>query len=107
MKGETVWVSPSVSGHWLCDDEATVIEDLGTGYLVLQDSERVSSWGLGHFVCDLELTALLTVEPYVPLPEMEAHRDRRLWEFNVRSLERLGNGPCATGTATRLTLVHP
>jgi hypothetical protein len=58
MKGEAVWVSPFVSGRWLTDDEAVVLEDLGAGYIVLQESERVPSHGLGHFVCDLELSKL-------------------------------------------------
>lgn len=89
-KGEAVWVSPSVSGQWVSDDEATVIEDLGTGYLVLQDSELVPSYGLGHFVCDLELSVLFEA-PYVPLPALEVFRERRLWEFNRRSLGRLAD----------------
>jgi len=32
-----------------------ILEDLGDGYLVLQESERVPSYGAGHFVQDVEL----------------------------------------------------
>lgn len=103
--GETVWVSPSVSGHWLCDDEATVIEDLGAGYLVHQTSERVPSNGLGHFVCDLELAALYAT-PYVPVPEAEIRRDRRLWDFNALSLSRLGRVRCDVGSIVRRVPAH-
>jgi hypothetical protein len=104
--GETVWVSPSVSGQWLCEDEATVVEDLGTGYIVHQASERVSSYGLGHFVCDLEL-AVLFAEPYTPLPKLEVFRDRRLWEFNAAAKSTLGRSArCARGGVTRRVPAH-
>ena len=104
--GEAVWVSPSSSGQWLCEDEATVVEDLGTGYIVHQASERVASHGLGHFVCDLEL-AVLFAEPYVPLPPMEVFRDRRLWEFNALSKGMLGRSArCAREVITRRVPSH-
>lgn len=85
--GEAVWVSPSVSGEWLSDDEATVLEDLGTGYIVLQASERVSSYGLGHFVCDMEL-AVLVDEPARPAPL------REYLDLGTRSLAIVGRSLC-------------
>jgi hypothetical protein len=54
--GQSVWVSPSASGHQLVEDEATIVDDLGDGYIVLQESERVPSCGMGHFVQDIEVT---------------------------------------------------
>lgn len=53
--GQPVWISPSVSGHQLTDDEAVVLDDLGDGYIVLQESEREPSHGMGHFVQDVEV----------------------------------------------------
>lgn len=53
--GDVVWVSPGESGDWLVEDEAVVLEDFGDGYRVLQESERVPSYGSGHFVQDSEL----------------------------------------------------
>jgi len=53
--GQSVWVSPCASGAWVSDDEGVILEDLGDGYLVLQESERVPSYGAGHFVQDVEL----------------------------------------------------
>jgi hypothetical protein len=77
VRGEAVWVSPSVSGWWLTDDEAVVLEDVGAGYLVLQESERVPSHGTGHFVCDRELSALCKGLR----PVMVRVKVRRLREF--------------------------
>ena len=48
--GDVVWISPCESGDWLVEDEAVVLEDFGDGYRVLQESERVPSYGSGHFV---------------------------------------------------------
>ena len=53
--GDVVWISPCESGDWLIEDEAVVLEDFGDGYRVLQESERVPSYGSGHFVHDSEL----------------------------------------------------
>ena len=53
-----VWVSPGESGEWLTDDEAVILEDFGDGYRVLQESERVPSYGSGHFVQDSEIEAV-------------------------------------------------
>ena len=55
VAGDVVWISPCESGDWLVEDEAVVLEDFGDGYRVLQESERVPSWGSGHFVQDSEL----------------------------------------------------
>jgi hypothetical protein len=79
MRGEAVWVSPSVSSQWLSDDEAVVLEDVGAGYLVLQESERVPSHGLGHFVCDRELSELCEGAR----PVMVRVKVRRLREFTL------------------------
>ena len=78
-----------------------MIEDLGAGYLVHQSSERVPSNGLGHFVCDLELTALFAA-PYVPVPEVDVRRDRRLMDFNTRVLSMLGRARCERGALVRI-----
>jgi hypothetical protein len=56
--GDTVWISPDESGDWLVDDEAVILEDFGDGYRVLQESERVPSYGSGHFVQDSEIEAV-------------------------------------------------
>lgn len=56
--GDVIWVSPAQSGEWLTEDEALVLEDFGDGYRVLQESERVPSYGSGHFVQDSELERL-------------------------------------------------
>lgn len=85
MRGEAVWVSPSVSSPWLSDDEAVVMEDVGAGYLVLQDSERVPSHGVGHFVCDRELSELCEGAP----PVMVRVKVRRLREFTAFTLSAL------------------
>lgn len=53
--GQSVWVSPSASGLQLVEDTATIVDDLGDGYIVLQESERVPSYGMGHFVQDVEV----------------------------------------------------
>lgn len=53
--GQSVWVSPCASGTWVSEDEGVILEDLGDGYLVLQESERVPSFGAGHFVQDIEV----------------------------------------------------
>lgn len=100
-RGDSVWVSPSNSGEWVCDDEAVILEDLGSGYLILQESERIPSYGQGHFVCDLELSLLF--EP-VRLPQHgEVLRERRLWEFNAQAVSTLG--PRCDRSRQRL-LVH-
>lgn len=54
-RGQSVWISPCASGAWVNEDEAVILEDLGDGYLVLQESERVASYGAGHFVQDIEV----------------------------------------------------
>lgn len=59
VEGDIVWVSPAGSGDVLADDEATVVEDLGTGYIVLQDSEVGDSGGLGWFADDTEVESLM------------------------------------------------
>lgn len=53
--GDVVWINPGESGEWLMEDEAVILEDFGDGYRVLQESERVPSYGSGHFVQDNEL----------------------------------------------------
>ena len=53
--GQTVWLAPCASGAWVSEDEGVILEDLGDGYLVLQESERVPSFGAGHFVQDVEV----------------------------------------------------
>jgi len=58
IKGQSVWVSPCASGAWVSEDEGVILEDLGDGYLVLQESERVPSFGAGHFVQDVEVQHL-------------------------------------------------
>lgn len=103
-QGETVWVAPSSSGEWVCDDEAVILEDLDTGYLVLQESERVPSHGQGHFVCDVEVTMLFGPSPTI-LPRGEVRRDRRLWEFNGHARQVLGTARCDRGRQKRV-LVH-
>lgn len=85
MRGETVWVSPTVSSQWLSDDEAVVMEDVDAGYLVLQESERVPSHGLGHFVCDRELSELCEGAR----PVMVRVKVRRLREFSAFTLNAL------------------
>lgn len=87
-KGEAVWVSPSVSGRWLCEDEAVVIEDLGAGYIVLQESERVPSHGLGHFVCDLELVELHETS-HETLVESKVTKLREFSEITMHAVERV------------------
>lgn len=54
-KGQAVWVAPCASGAWVSEDEGVILEDLGDGYLVLQESEKVASYGAGHFVQDVEV----------------------------------------------------
>jgi hypothetical protein len=101
-QGDRVWVSPANSGYWVSDDEAVILEDLGSGYLVLQESERVPSHGYGHFVCDVEVELLF--EP-ARLPQYgEVLRDRRLWEFNARAKHTLA-ARCERGRQKRL-LAH-
>lgn len=53
--GQSVWVAPCASGAWVSEDEGVILEDLGDGYLVLQESEKVASYGAGHFVQDIEV----------------------------------------------------
>ncbi len=53
--GQVVWISPCASGEWVIEDEAVILDDLGDGYLVLQEAERVPSHGAGHFVQDMEV----------------------------------------------------
>jgi hypothetical protein len=53
--GQVVWIAPCASGVWVIEDEAVVLDDLGDGYLVLQEAERVASHGAGHFVQDTEV----------------------------------------------------
>jgi hypothetical protein len=57
--GQSVWISPNLSGEWVIEDEATIMDDLGDGYIVLQAMERHSSYGSGHFVQDIEVLALM------------------------------------------------
>lgn len=56
--GQSVWVSPSFSGEWVIEDEATILDDLDSGYIVLQELERHPSYGSGHYVQDIEVLAL-------------------------------------------------
>lgn len=56
--GDVVWISPDDSGDWLVEDEAVILEDFGDGYRVFQESERVPSYGSGHFVQDSEIEAV-------------------------------------------------
>ena len=55
VQGQAVWISPCASGRWVSEDEGVVLDELGDGYLVLQESERVPSFGAGHFVQDVEV----------------------------------------------------
>lgn len=57
--GQSVWVSPAASGNQLVEDEATIMDDLDDGYVVLQVSERVPSYGMGHFAQDIEVWAMM------------------------------------------------
>jgi hypothetical protein len=57
--GQSVWVSPGLSGETVIEDEAVVLDDLGDGYIVLQAAERVPSHGMGHFVQDIEVLAMM------------------------------------------------
>ena len=103
--GDAVWVRPGQSSRWLNDDEAVVLEDVGCGYLVLQDTERVPSYGQGHYVCDLELSGLLEVPA---LPEDQAMRDLRLMDFSLRVTRHL-NSACGyrnTETGSMRILTH-
>ena len=56
--GQGVWIAPCASGKWLIEDEAVVVDDLGDGYIVWQESERMPSYGAGHFVQDREVLAM-------------------------------------------------
>lgn len=56
--GQSVWVSPSAGGQQLVEDEGVIVDDLGDGYIVLQESERVPSHGMGHFAQDIEVTTM-------------------------------------------------
>lgn len=59
--GDVVWVRPdSGNSTYLADDAGTVLDDLVTGYLVIQEHERVDSYGEGHFVTDAELESLVS-----------------------------------------------
>lgn len=57
--GQSVWVSPSINGEWVIEDEATILDDLGDGYVVLQELERIPSHGVGHFVQDMEVQNIM------------------------------------------------
>lgn len=57
--GQAVWINPAQSGAWVIEDEAVVLDDLGVGYIVLQESERIPSYGSGHYVQDIEVLALM------------------------------------------------
>lgn len=41
------------------EDEATIVDDLGDGYIVLQETEREPSYGMGHFVQDIEVLDMM------------------------------------------------
>lgn len=56
--GQSVWVSPCTSGEWVIEDEGVIVDDLGDGYIVLQQLERKPSHGMGHFVQDIEVLAI-------------------------------------------------
>lgn len=56
--GQSVWISPVTCGQQLIEDEATIMDDLGDGYIVLQHTEREDSCGMGHFVQDIEVLAI-------------------------------------------------
>jgi hypothetical protein len=58
VEGDTVWISPNANAGVLADDEAMVLEDLGTGYIVIQEDELEPSDGLGWFVSDVEVESL-------------------------------------------------
>lgn len=53
--GQSVWVDPVAGALQLIEDEAVVLDDLGDGYIVLQQSERMPSYGMVHFVQDIEV----------------------------------------------------
>lgn len=55
--GQSVWISPCASKAWVVEDEAVVLDDLDCGYIVFQESERVPSHGMGHYVQDIEVRA--------------------------------------------------
>jgi hypothetical protein len=57
--GQSVWISPCLSGEFVIEDEAIVMDDLGDGYIVLQVAERVPSYGSGHFVQDNEVLEMM------------------------------------------------
>jgi hypothetical protein len=57
--GQSVWISPGLSGEWVIEDEAIVLDDLEDGYIVLQGAERLPSHGSGHFVQDTEVLAMM------------------------------------------------
>jgi len=66
-----VWVAPCASGAWVSEDEGVILEDLGDGYLVLQESERVPSFGAGHFVQDIEVQRIEMLQlQYFPMREL-------------------------------------
>lgn len=54
-----MWISPCFSAEWVIEDEAIVLDDLGDGYIVLQQLERLPSFGMGHFVQDIEVLAMM------------------------------------------------
>jgi hypothetical protein len=106
--GEAVWIEPAGSGEWLVDDEAVILEDLGCGYLVLQATERVPSYGQGHYVCDTELSRLLEVPPVRAQQEVPVVRDFQLMDFTVRVTQYL-NRACGyrnTDTGSMRILTH-
>lgn len=57
--GQSVWVSPQVSGRWVIEDEAIILDDLECGYIVLQELEVMPSDGLGHYVQDNEVQPMM------------------------------------------------
>lgn len=59
QSGQSVWIAPCANSEWVIEDEATVLDDLGDGYIVLQEWERHPSYGSGHFVQDIEVLAMM------------------------------------------------
>ena len=53
--GQSVWISPGLSGEYVIEDEAIILDDLEDGYIVLQEMELIPSHGMGHFVQDREV----------------------------------------------------
>lgn len=104
-KGDVVWVSPAWSGEWLTDDEAIILEDVGSGYLVLQDTERVPSYGQGHYVSDTELSQLYDV-PQMPMLEFPPAHEHVPWELDIRTSSSLRSICHEPMTTQQRLLVH-